>query len=84
MLAIIASASHDREGVLSGLEKAVAEHSPDMPGARFEPDFDFVRGDRRFQAVMAKVWVGGNENTPPELTSSRGHPAKEFFQTGFR
>jgi TolB-like protein/cytochrome c-type biogenesis protein CcmH/NrfG len=82
--AIISSAQHDREGVLSGLEKALAEHSPDLPAARFEPDFDFVRGDKRFQAVMAKERAGGIGENSRELSSSRGNPAQNFFQTGLR
>jgi TolB-like protein/cytochrome c-type biogenesis protein CcmH/NrfG len=61
--AVAATATHDRERVLAALEKALADRTPDLPEARFEPDFDFVRADKRFEAVIAKELAGGDDPT---------------------
>jgi len=42
----------DRERTLEWLEKAQAEHAADMGSVRWEPAFDFVRTEPRYQAVI--------------------------------
>jgi tetratricopeptide (TPR) repeat protein len=65
VVAVASTATHDRERVLAWLEKALAERTPDLPEARFEPNFDFVRGDKRFAAVIAQELAGGPSNVKP-------------------
>jgi TolB-like protein/DNA-binding winged helix-turn-helix (wHTH) protein/Tfp pilus assembly protein PilF len=45
----------DREQTLSWLEKSVAEHDPTLSGIKYSAQFDFVRDDQRFQALVNKL-----------------------------
>ena len=45
----------DRERVMTFLEKGFADRSDFMPQLRFEPEFDAMREDARFQALLKRV-----------------------------
>lgn len=41
---------HDRERRLEWIEKSLAEHSPDLPSARWDPVYDLVRAIRALRS----------------------------------
>lgn len=55
--AVYAALGQKRE-CFSWLEKAIAVHSPDVPYLHISPQFDPVRADPRFQALIAKIGSG--------------------------
>jgi TolB-like protein len=59
VLAVAYAGMKDQSQALEWLARALAGRTPDLPSARWEPAFDFVRGDPRFQTIIAKVMNSG-------------------------
>ena len=54
-LAILSSYLEDKNATLNWLEKAVAAHHPWATWINAEPEFDFVRDEPRFKALLEKM-----------------------------
>jgi TolB-like protein/Flp pilus assembly protein TadD len=54
-LAVIRLALGDKEGALATLELALQQHAPEIVLIKYDPLFDDLRGDVRFEALVQKV-----------------------------
>ena len=54
-LAFIADALGDRRGAFAALDRALADHAPELVDLRIDPRMDRLRVDRRFDAVARRI-----------------------------
>ncbi|HUO31903.1 MAG TPA: tetratricopeptide repeat protein [Bryobacteraceae bacterium] len=54
-LAVAFARTNDRQRSIAWIENALAERSPNLSSARWDPVFDFLRSDPRFAAAMRQV-----------------------------
>lgn len=45
----------DKDEGIAWLEKAYAQHSPELVSLKVSPSYDFLRSDRRFEALLRRV-----------------------------
>ena len=52
-IALAYARMHDRAATLAWLETALRDRTPDLVSARWDPALDFVRGEARYERVVA-------------------------------
>lgn len=62
-LATMRAALGDRQGAIRDLERALSARSPSLPLALWDPDFDELRSDPRFERVARTVGVKLSEGS---------------------
>ena len=54
-LAVVRLALGDKEGALAALDLALEQHAPEIALIKYDPLFDDLRGDPRFEALVQKI-----------------------------